>query len=248
MSGHSKWHSIKHKKGAADAARGKVFTKHAKLIEVAARAGGDPEMNPSLRVAIDNAKSDNVPNANIERAIKKGTGELKDGKIIEEITYEGYGPNGIALLVNCLTDNKNRTVSNIKSIFGKNGGSMGENGSVSWMFKRKGVINIENTGNTEEIELSAIDAGAEDIDISDSVITVICDADEFLSVKDKLSNYKILQAKTTHIPDSYIKITDETIARKILKLVLKFEDDDDCENVCGNFDIDDEILDKISGE
>ena len=146
MSGHSKWHSIRHKKGAADAKRGKIFTRHAKLITIAAQqGGGDPDMNPGLRLAIEKAKAENMPNDNINRAVKKGTGELKDGAIIMEINYEGYGPNGIALMVSCLTDNKNRTVASVRSILSKNGGSMGESGCVGWMFHKKGVLVVNLT-------------------------------------------------------------------------------------------------------
>jgi YebC/PmpR family DNA-binding regulatory protein len=249
MSGHSKWHSIKHKKGAIDAARGKVFTKHAKLVEIAARGGGDPELNSTLRVAIDNAKNDNVPNANIERAIKKGTGELKDGVRIEEITYEGYGPAGIAILVHCLTDNKNRTVSSLKSIFSKQGGSMGESGSVAWLFKRKGIIEVALINqNQEELELLAIDAGAENLEITGDTINIICNSEKLFQIKEYLQKQglNVKQATLTEIPESYIQITDETTAQKILKLIEKLEEDDDVDTITSNFDIPDEIIEKVA--
>ena len=175
MSGHSKWHSIKHKKGAADAKRGALFTKLSKNITLAARdGGGDIEMNSSLRMAIDKAKQSNMPKTNIERAIKKGTGELNDGAVLEEITYEGYGPSGVAIMVHCITDNKNRTISNVRHAFTSHGGSMGEPGSVAWMFEQKGEIEINLANNSdvadeEALEMMAIEAGAEDVEkVADS--------------------------------------------------------------------------------
>jgi YebC/PmpR family DNA-binding regulatory protein len=196
MSGHSKWHSIRHKKGAADAARGKIFTRHAKLITIAARDGGDPEMNPSLRLAIDNAKKENMPNANIERAIKKGTGEDKDGTQFFEITYEGYAPGGIAVLVSTFTDNKNRTVSSIRSIFSKNGGNLGESGSVSFMFHKKGIILVSNP--SDEIEMAAIEAGAEDVVISEKMLEVSTDPKESVLFQNQWIKITFLKLNDFH--------------------------------------------------
>jgi YebC/PmpR family DNA-binding regulatory protein len=246
MSGHSKWHSIRHKKGAADAARGKIFTRHAKLITIAARDGGDPTMNPGLRLAIDNSKKDNMPNANIDRAIKKGTGDDKDGVVFEEITYEGYGPGGVAVLVNTFTDNRNRTVSSVRSIFSKNGGNLGESGSVAFQFAQKGIIRVAEF--TEETELLAIDAGAEDVVESDETLEIITDPTDFFAVKEKLENQgvKVDSAEKLLMPLNTIEITDEAVAGKIIKLIQLLEDDDDVSEVSANFDISEEMMEKVS--
>lgn len=246
MSGHSKWHSIKHKKGAADAARGKIFTRHAKLISIAARDGGDPDMNPSLRLAIDNAKKENMPNANIDRAIKKGTGDDKDGVQFFEITYEGYAPGGIAVLVSAFTDNKNRTVSSIRSIFSKNGGNLGESGSVAFMFQKKGIIVVSNP--SEEIEMVAIEAGAEDVVMEDGFLEVSTGPTDLFTVKKALeeSGAEIESAEVSLVPENTIEITDEATAQKIMRLIHLLEDDEDVSNVAANFDIPQEILEKIS--
>lgn len=248
MSGHSKWHSIKHKKGAADAKRGKIFTRHAKLIEVAARGGPDPAMNAGLRLAIENAKAENVPNANIDRAIKKGSGQLKDGAQIEEVLYEGYGPSGVAMMINCLTDNTNRTFTNIRTIMSKNGGNIGEKGSVAYMFDRKGILELALEGqNAEEIELAAIDAGAEDIEQFEGVMRITTAATDYVSVKDQLEKQgvQITKAVIEQVPQNTIKIEDESTASKILKLVDLLEEDDDVDTVASNFDIDDSVLEKL---
>ena len=250
MSGHSKWHSIRHKKGAADAKRGKIFTRHAKLITVAAqKGGGNPDMNPALRSAIDKAKIENMPNDNITRAIKKGTGELKGGAQIMEVNYEGYGPNGIAIFITCLTDNKNRTVSSLRSILSKNGGSMGESGCVAWMFHKKGVLSINLIGkNAEEIELSAIDAGADDVQIEGELLEVITAPKSFEEVKKNLedSGLIFLSADLTLLPENNIKIESEEDAKKFLRLIDLLEEDDDVNEVFSNFDIPAEILEKLS--
>lgn len=250
MSGHSKWHSIRHKKGAADAKRGKIFTRHAKLITIAAQqGGGDPDMNPNLRIAVEKAKADNMPNDNIARAIKKGTGDLKDGAQIMEINYEGYGPNGVAIMIACLTDNKNRTVGNLRTILSKNGGSMGESGCVGWMFHKKGLIEINLEGkNAEEIELLAIDAGAEDVQIEEGTLTVTTSSSDFEVVKKALKDGGIAleSSEITLIPENTIKITNEEDAKRMLKLIDLIEEDDDVNEVYSNFDIPAEILEKLS--
>ena len=245
MSGHSKWHSIKHKKGAADAARGKIFTRHAKLITIAARDGGDSDMNPSLRLAIDNAKKENMPNANIDRAIKKGSGEDKDATQFFEITYEGYAPGGIAVLVSTLTDNKNRTVSSIRSIFSKNGGNLGESGSVAFMFQKKGIIVISNP--SENLEMVAIENGAEDVIIEDKHLEVTTDWTDIFSVKKALEDAgsEIESAEITLIPENTIQISDEQSAQKIVRLLNLLEDDEDVSGVASNVDIPAEILEKL---
>ncbi len=246
MSGHSKWHSIKHKKGAADAKRGKIFTRHAALISIAARSGGDPMMNPTLRLAIDNAKKDNVPSANIDKAIKRGTGEDKDAAQIEEVTYEGYGPGGVAVIVECLTDNTNRTYTNIRTIFNKGGGNLGKTGVVTWMFDRKGVITINN--NSDEAELAAIDAGAEDIEREDGMMEIYTEPASLSEVTDKLKafGYEAEQAEVQLIPNQTVKVEDETTAKKILNFMEALDDDQDVSNVSSNFDISDDIMEKIT--
>ncbi|MBU0577342.1 YebC/PmpR family DNA-binding transcriptional regulator [Patescibacteria group bacterium] len=249
MSGHSKWHSIKHKKGAADAARGKVFTRHANLITIAARqGGGDPDMNPALRLAIDNAKKENVPNANIERAIKRGSGESKDAAEIFELTYEGYGPGGTAVIVECLTDNKNRTLTNVRTIFNKRGGNLGESGSVAWMFERKGVITMNTEEkDPDEIELAAIDAGAADTEREDGIMQIYTTPNELTTVADSLKNagFEADQAEVLLVPNQTVNIEDENTAKKILDFIDAIEEDPDVSNVSGNFDISDELMEKI---
>ena len=249
MSGHSKWHSIKHKKGAADAKRGVIFTRHASLITIAAKNGGDPDINPNLRLAIDNAKKENVPNNNIDRAIKRGTGELKDAAEINEITYEGYGPAGTAIIVECFTDNKNRTYTNIRTIFNKKGGNLGASGSVAWMFERKGVITVKvENGNTDDIELAAIDAGAEDIKVEGDIIEIYTEPNSLSDVDKRIKeqNIEIENAEVLLIAKDVVKIEDENDARKILEFMDALEDDPDVTNVSSNFDISDELMEKLS--
>ncbi len=246
MSGHSKWNSIKHKKGAADAARGKVFTRHAKLITIAARdGGGDPEMNPGLRLAVENAKKENMPNANIERAIKKGTGEDKDGSQFFEISYEGYAPGGVAVLVECLTDNKNRTVASVRSIFSKNGGNLGESGSVAFLFEKKGVIVCENPN--EALEMTAIEAGIENFELHDDSLFLTMAPTDLFSVKSALENFgaEISLAEIRKNPITSVEITDEAIAAQVVRLLTLLEDDDDVSQVFSNADISQEILEKM---
>ena len=249
MSGHSKWHSIKHKKGAADAKRGKIFTRHANLITIAARAGGgDPDMNPTLRLTIDNAKKENVPANNIERAIKRGSGEGKDAAEISEILYEGYGPSGTAIMVECLSDNKNRTYTNIRTVFNKKGGNLGASGSVSYMFERKGIITINVEGkDTDEIELTAIDAGAEDIETSGDIMEITTNPSDLNTIADALNNAEIEteQAEVLFIPNQTVQIEDADVAQKILNFIDAIEEDPDVSNVSSNFDISDELMEKL---
>lgn len=245
MSGHSKWASIKHKKGAADAKRGKIFTQAAKLITIAAQKGGDPDMNPTLRAAIDKAKEVNVPNANIDRAIKRGTGELKEGAEIQELSYEGYGPGGVALLIQTLTDNKNRTVAEVKNILSKNGGRMADAGSVAWMFEHKGLIMVAASANqVEEIELQAIDWGAEDVKAEGGQVEIVTALADFIKVKEAVekAEYLIESAELAHIPKNEVAVTDEATARKILKLMNELDDSEDVSAVASNFDIADELM------
>ena len=248
MSGHSKWHSIRHKKAATDAAKGKVFTRHAKIIAVAAKNGGDPDMNPLLRLAIENSKKDNMPNANIERAIKKGTGQDKNASEIMELTYEGYGPGGVAIIVEALTDNKNRSIANIKHIFAKNGGNLGEKGSVSWMFGRKGVITVKiKEEQKEDMELRIIEVGAEDIIMEEDSWQVITKPEEFHQVKEKIEtegNIEILNAELDYVPNNTVSVDDEATAKKIINLLQALEEDEDVSSLAANYDISDELMQK----
>lgn len=247
MSGHSKWSSIKHKKAATDARRGKIFTKLIKEITVAARmGGGDLEANSRLRTAVQAAKSENMPKDNIERAIKKGTGEL-EGVNYEESIYEGYGPGGAAVLIESLTDNKNRTVADIRYIFSKTGGNMGESGCVAWMFDKKGYIAVENKAVDEEALMeAALDAGAEDIREDDSNFEVITALKDFEAVKTAIDAAAIpyIVAEVTMLPQSttFLKGTE---AEQMVKLMEALEDCDDVQKVYTNADIPEEIVDYL---
>jgi len=248
MSGHSKWSSIKHKKGKADAARGKIFTKLIKEITVAAReGGGDTDGNPRLRTAIQAAKAANMPAANIEKAIKKGTGELP-GVSYEEIKYEGYGPGGVAVLVEALTDNKNRAVSDIRHIFSLHGGNLGEVGCVGWMFERKGIIQVDKGKvDEEELMMTVLDAGALDMKSEEDYFEIITAFDKFEAVKGALDekNIPTSEAELTMIPQTTIKLEDKQ-AEQMLKLMEALEDHDDVQKVYANFDIATEIMEKLS--
>lgn len=248
MSGHSKWHSIRHKKGANDAARGKIFTKHANLITIASRSGGCPDSNPALRLAIDNAKAENTPNKNIDRAIKKGTGEDKSAAQLMELTYEGYGPNGVAILVETLTDNKNRTVTGVRLGFSKNGGNMGESGSVAWMFARKGVITISDVSDevAEEIEMFGIENDAEDVSLENKTVEIICDSKDVFALQASLKKEGYdAKAQITMVPENKIKIETAEDAKKILHLIDGLEDHDDISAVHSNADISFEIMEQV---
>jgi len=250
MSGHSKWHSIKHKKGALDAKRGKIFTKHAKLITIAARdGGGDPEMNPGLRTAIANAKADNVPNANIEKAIKKGSGEDKDSAQLDEIMYEGFGPNGTMYYIHAITDNKNRTVASVKTAFNKNGGNMGEAGTVGYMFEKKGMI-IADIGSKDpdEAELEAIDAGAQDlVRLDDAKFEILTAPTDLAKVRDTLeeAGFEAKKCEFDFRAKQPLEITEIGLAKKVLNLMEALEEDDDVANIYVNFEIADEIAEQI---
>ena len=249
MSGHSKWATTKHKKAATDAKRGKSFTKIGKEITVAARlGGGDPNGNPRLRTAVAKAKSISLPAENIKRAIQKGTGELP-GVSYEEITYEGYGPNGVAIIVEVLTDNRNRTVSEIRNIFSKAGGNMGETGCVSWMFHKKGYIVVARAKSDEEKLMSlALDAGAEDMQTEDDNFVITTAQSDFEEVKKALENAGIpLEvAEVTMVPQTYVKIDGEKVAGQMMRLMEAIEDNDDVQNVYANFDIPDEVMNAVS--
>ena len=243
MSGHSKWATIKHAKGAADAKRGQMFTKFIKEISIAARmGGGDPNGNPRLRTAILKARAANMPKDNIERAIKKGTGEL-GGASYEELLYEGYAPGGVAVLVEVLTDNKNRAAANVRNLFSKNGGNLGATGSVSYMFNRKGVIEYDaEVVSEEKLMEEALEAGAEDIQTEGGIITVTTDPNDFASVLEALqeNGFESVSAEISMVPATYMSLEAETI-RKVLKMVERLEEDDDVQNVYTNLDIPDDF-------
>ncbi|MDX1628269.1 MAG: YebC/PmpR family DNA-binding transcriptional regulator [Fulvivirga sp.] len=244
MAGHSKWANIKHRKGAQDAKRGKIFTKLIKEISVAAReGGGDPETNPRLRLAIQNAKGQNMPKDNIERAIKKATGS--DAVEYSEVTYEGYAPHGVAVFVECATDNLNRTVASVRSIFSKYDGSLGVNGSVDYMFERKGIFLIKKQEemDKDELTLELIDGGAEEVEFQDNYIHVTTAMEDFGNMQSKLDelNMEAENAELQRIPTTTVDLDDEAFAR-VMKLIEALEDDDDVQKVYHNLDATEEQL------
>ncbi|HJR52892.1 MAG TPA: YebC/PmpR family DNA-binding transcriptional regulator [Gemmatimonadota bacterium] len=247
MSGHSKWSTIKRKKGAADAKRGQIFTKLIKEITVAAReGGGDPEMNPRLRTAVDNAKAQNMPSDNIDKAIKRGTGELEGVRYVR-VTYEGYGPGGVALFIECLTDNENRTVAVIRHLLSKHGGNLGKDGSVAWMFDQKGQILVEaSRHDPESVMLAAIDAGAEDVIEEEGFVRVMTPFTAFQAVQDALqaAGIEAEEAELAMIPKSSVSV-EGSMAERVLKLVDALEEEDDVQKVAANFDIDEKILAEV---
>jgi YebC/PmpR family DNA-binding regulatory protein len=250
MSGHSKWHSIKHKKAAADSKRGKAFTKIIKEISVAARmGGGDVDMNPRLRKAVQDAKAINMPADNIKRAIQKGTGQL-EGSSYEEVVYEGYGPGGVAIYVEALTDNKNRTVSELRHIFSKNGGNIGESGCVAWMFKRKGYFVIEKEKSPDEDRLMeiAMNASAEDMREDGSNWEIITAPENYEAVVETLkqNNVETAEANLGYIPQNYVKLEGKP-AQQMLRLMEELEDHDDVQHVWANFDIDESEISSFEG-
>ena len=247
MSGHSKWATIKHKKAALDAKRGKMFTTIIKEIMIAARNGGDPDANPRLRTAITAAKAVSMPNDNIKRAIMRGTGELEGG-MIEEFTYEGYGPAGVAIIVEVATDNKNRTVSEVRHAFSKNGGNMGEQGSVAWMFDRKGQIIIEGENlNEDELMTLVLEAGADDLRQDGDTWEVITAPESLATVQEALEKAKIpmAQAKLAMIPKNTIQVEGASV-KGLLKLLDALEEHDDVQNVFSNADIDDKEMEALA--
>lgn len=245
MSGHSKWATIKRKKAGIDAARGKKFTKLIREITIASREGGsDPTGNPRLALAIENAKAANMPKDNIERAIKKGSGELGAGNTFEDVIYEGYGPGGIAYFVECTTDNLNRTVADIRHIFSKHGGNMGTTGSVSYLFEQKGIINLPEEGvDIDEVMLTAIDCGAEDVYTEDDMIVVSTSREDLYAIRTELekAGYAIESAELQRIPTTYIKVDPDT-ALSNFKLMEKFEENDDVSDVFNNMEMDEETV------
>jgi len=249
MSGHSKWSTIRHKKAAADAKRGKVFTKLIKEITIAARiGGGDPDANPRLRTAIADAKAENMPKDNIDRAIKKGAGEL-EGVSYEEVNYEGYGPGGVAILVEVMTDNRNRAASDVRFIFSKNGGSLGEAGCVAWMFSKKGTIVFnKDQASEEELMEIALEVGAEDVEDQEDQYQVTTAWEDFEAVKnafdEKQMQYEM--AEVAMVPQTTVAIEDGKTAQQLLNLMNSLDDCEDVQNAYANFDIPDEILNEVA--
>jgi YebC/PmpR family DNA-binding regulatory protein len=250
MSGHSKWATTKHQKAAKDKTRGKLFAKLIRQIEVAAReGGGDMAANATLRTMVDKARDASVPLDTIERAIKRGTGEL-EGVTYESVTYEGYAPNGVAVIAECLTDNRNRTTSEVKNIFTRNGGSLAEPGAVAWQFQRKGVMIIDKTAGVEEDDLmmAALEAGAEDIADQGDTFQVTTAPADFIAARDALeaAGIPMASADLTLLPTTAVPLETESDARKVLKVVDALEDNDDVQNVYANFDIPDDIIQAVT--
>jgi len=249
MAGHSHWAGIKHKKAAVDAKRGKAWSKIARMLIVAAKqGGGDPAANLTLRYAIDKAKAANMPKDTIEKAIKKGTGDL-EGSSFEEVLYEGYGPSGVAIMVEALTDNRNRTGPEIKRIFEKHGGSLGNSGCVNWMFSKKGLITVGIEGADEDQLMEiALNAGADDMEAAGEVFEITCDPSAYEQLKQTLQEREIATevAEISMVPQNTIDIGEEQIAKRIISLMEAFDDHDDVQNAYANFDISEEIMDRIS--
>ncbi len=246
MARHSHWANIKNKKAASDAIRGKTLTLHAKMIEIAAKKGGDPGMNASLRSAIEKAKADNVPNANIERAIRRGSGEDKDGVIYEELTYEAFGPNGIVFMIDVITDNKNRALTNIRTILDKNGGHMGAAGSVGWKFEKKAYFEVHAGHLADDaVELGIIDCGADDIvSIGEGEYEVYAEAEKLGEVKNKLlkASFTVKKDELIWKPKDETRVSDVETGKKILELIEAVEEEDDVKSVTSNAEIDESIF------
>jgi YebC/PmpR family DNA-binding regulatory protein len=250
MSGHSKWSSIKHKKGAADAKRGKLFSKLSRAIIVAAREGGaDPDGNASLATAIQKARDASMPKDNIERAIARGAGTATEGEVFETVTYEGYGPEGVAVFVEALTDNRNRTAAEVRHVFAKHEGNLGTSGAVAWLFERKGVLIVPADGVDEEtLMLVAADGGAEDIELDGSSFQVISAPDDLAGVRGALDEAGIAydSADLTMLPKTTVSVEDEGAAKKLVRLMDALEDNDDIQAVYANFDIPEGILERVA--
>jgi YebC/PmpR family DNA-binding regulatory protein len=250
VSGHSKWSTIKHKKGAADAKRGKLFSKLSRAIMVAAKEGGaDPASNLALQNAIEKARSYSMPKDNIERAIAKGSGEGTDGAMFETVVYEGYGPEGVAVLVEALTDNRNRTASEVRHQFSKHGGNLGASGAVAWQFERLGVILLPAAGvDEEELLLAAADAGADDVELDGETFQVSSPPDRLAAVRVALeeAGYAIEAAELSMVPKTTVEVGDESVARRIVRLVEGLEESDDVQNVYANFDIPESVLEAVA--
>lgn len=248
MSGHSKWANIKHKKAAKDAKRGKIFTRIAKEITIAAReGGGDPDMNPRLRLAVQNAKAENMPAENIKRAILKGTGEI-EGANYEEITYEGFAPLGVAVICETVTDNRNRTFSEIRAQFGRAGGNLGEPGSVAWNFERKGVLTINTNGKSEDDLLEhVLESGGEDLEYDEDSSRIITSFENLVNCNKYFEDnkFEVTEGKFEYLPKTMIKIDSVNDAKRVLKFIETIEDLDDVQNIYGNYEFAEEIMDQL---
>ncbi len=250
MSGHSKWSSIKHKKGAADAKRGKLFSKLSRAIIVAAKEGGpDPAANLSLQNAIEKAKSYSMPKDNIERAIAKGSGSDAEGSAYETVVYEGYGPDGVAVLVEALTDNRNRTASDVRHVFSKNGGNLGTTGAVGWLFERRGVVLVDaETADEDELVLAAAEGGADDVERDGTVFQVSSTPESLAAVRAAIeaAGIAIESAELSMVPKTTVEVADESSAKKLVRLIEALEENDDVQEVWSNFDIPERILEAVA--
>jgi YebC/PmpR family DNA-binding regulatory protein len=251
VSGHSKWSSIKHKKGAADAKRGKLFSKLSRAIIVAAKeGGGNPADNLALQNAIEKARSYSMPKDNIDRAIAKGSGADADAGAFETVVYEGYGPSGVAVIVEALTDNRNRTASDVRHVFAKNDGNLGGSGAVSWLFERRGVVIVETEGADEdELTLAAAEGGADDVALDGSTYQVTCAPEQLATVRQAVEDagFTVDAAELTMVPKTTVEVADESEAKKILRLMDQLEDNDDVQDVYANFDIPERVLEAVAG-
>jgi YebC/PmpR family DNA-binding regulatory protein len=246
MSGHSKWATIKHKKAANDAKRGQEYTKHIKLVSSAVKSGGgpDPASNFKLRLAIDKARADNMPMSTIESAIKRAAGEEKDASLLQEVTYEGYGPSGVAVMVQAITDNRNRTAAEIRHLFSKYGGNLGTTGNVGWMFDERGVIELELAGDKEQLTLKVMEYPIEDVRDLGETVEVVCLVTKFETVKKGLEEQgmHILRADVTYVANTIVHINSSDDAQRVMKLLEVLEDNEDVQNVYANCDIDDTLI------
>ena len=251
MSGHSKWSSIKHKKGAADAKRGKLFSKLSRAIIVAAKeGGGNPGDNLALQNAIEKARSYSMPKDNIDRAIAKGSGADADASAFETVVYEGFGPSGVAVIVEALTDNRNRTASDVRHTFAKNDGNLGGSGAVSWLFERRGIVMVDAGGvDEDELMLAAAEGGAEDVELDGSSYQVTCAPEQLAAVREAIeaAGFSVDAAELTMIPKTTVEVADENEAKKILRLIDQLEDFDDVQEVYANFDIPERVLEAVAG-
>jgi YebC/PmpR family DNA-binding regulatory protein len=251
VSGHSKWSTIKHKKGAADAKRGKLFTKLSRSILVAAKEGGaDPATNMALANAIEKARSYSMPKDNIDRAIARGTGEGNEGAIFETVVYEGYGPEGVAVIVEALTDNRNRTAADVRHLFSKHGGNLGATGAVAWQFERRGIVLVPADGvDEDELFLAVADAGADDVEQDGDVFQVSSTPDHLQAVRQAVeeAGFTVDSAELSMVPKVTVAIDDDATARKVVRLVEALEDNDDVQDVYANFDIPEQVLELVAG-
>ena len=251
MSGHSKWSSIKHKKGAADAKRGKLFSKLSRAIIVAAKeGGGDPSGNLALQNAIEKAKSYSMPKDNIDRAVAKGSGADADASAFETVIYEGFGPSGVAVIVEALTDNRNRTASDVRHTFAKNDGSLGGSGAVAWLFERRGIVLVDAAGvDEDELTLAAAEGGADDVSLDGSTFTVTTDVPFLSAVREAIeaAGFTVDSSELTMVPKTTVEVADEGDAKKVLRLMDQLEDNDDVQDVYANFDIPEQVLEAVAG-